>query len=100
TLCAFGGGIVFALAFLSAKPVTVENLAAQRELQFPAEPVRIDTARQDFARIDPVPTREEPAATTQADELLEVASIDAAAPQMADEDPLQWSPEHVAWCRE
>lgn len=96
TFCIFAGGVAFAIAYLSADRVPVENVAMNSDLHFTSEPIRVDAANQKYERIDGIhPVSPEPA--------IEVAAAAPAAPveeiELPELDGEQaLSDEHVAWC--
>src|SRR5690606_31773619 len=113
TLCVFASGVAFALAFFWAEPVSVERPGTATALHFPAEPTTVDTAEQDYERIDGLVAV---ATTIQAEaaepEMSEIGMDGAAQMQTAsltgegdmesqgdiDQDTYALNPQHVAWC--
>lgn len=101
TFTAFAGGIAFALVFLTAEPVPVQDLAMKPELHFPSEPVRIHPGEQPYERVAPamtasvVPVKEEVREVAAESEPPEEAEMtDTPAP----EEEIGLSAAHLEWC--
>lgn len=113
TLCVFAAGVAFALAFFWAEPVSVERPGAAMALHFPTEPTRVDTAEQDYERIDGVvaaaTTLQAEAAEPEVSEIgmdgvdqMQTASLtgegDMESQGDIDQNTYALNPQHVAWC--
>lgn len=102
TLCIFAGGIAFAITYLAADRVPIQQPSRDASLVFRTDAVKVDPKQQDYERIEP---RDIPERTVQSGSFIadvdlvpEIDDIQTAA--LPDARLTSLSDEHVNWCRE
>jgi hypothetical protein len=112
TLSIFAGGVVTAVAYLSADRIERQAPAADTTALWTNEAVRVDTRQQDFERVDNVAiatSQEEPdpqPAPASAESLIWVDPVTTASfeydeafdPAQYEEEQAAFSEAHYAWC--
>lgn len=114
-LATFGSGVVAAIVFLNAEPVPVQSPYREASGAWTREPVKVDPAEQELARLPARPSSEAPSAETQdevgaedpvivseEENLVDMTTTAAVSDQAAPQTERSVDPAtiaaHVEWC--